>query len=149
MDRGISLDQRENSGISRQRGGDPDFLGSAMASAKSPPAPGSAGEAMLPASGSAKGVAVSGERLEAEEDDELCSGRDVDSASNADSENYSDFWNKFCWTAVEFYETVPFAIMDEYSSYAFDLSLFAQTPTPVSPSGDVGDEEQGLYPCPN
>nr|XP_020668765.1 SET-binding protein isoform X2 [Pogona vitticeps] len=88
MDRGISVEQRENSGASRPRGGDPDFLGSAMASTKSPPAPGSAGEAMLPASGSAKGMPVSGDRLEAEEEDELCSGRDVDSASNADSEKW-------------------------------------------------------------
>ncbi|XP_062984366.1 SET-binding protein [Elgaria multicarinata webbii] len=88
MDRGIAMEPRENLGTSRQRGGETDFMGSAIASAKAPPAPGGAGEAVLPSSASAKGVPVSGERLEAEEEDELCSGRDVDSTSNADSEKW-------------------------------------------------------------
>ncbi|XP_042306010.1 SET-binding protein isoform X2 [Sceloporus undulatus] len=88
MDRAIIMEPRENSSISRQRGNETDFLGSAMASAKTPPAPGSAGEAMLPVSGSAKGIPVSGDRMEGEEEDELCSGRDVDSTSNADSEKW-------------------------------------------------------------
>lgn len=43
---------------------------------------------MLPATGSGKGIPVSGERLEPEEEDELGSGRDVDSTSNADSEKW-------------------------------------------------------------
>uniref|UniRef100_A0A8C3V3Q7 SET-binding protein n=1 Tax=Catharus ustulatus TaxID=91951 RepID=A0A8C3V3Q7_CATUS len=43
---------------------------------------------MLPVAGSEKGILVSGKRLEPEEEDELCSGRDVDSTSNADSEKW-------------------------------------------------------------
>ncbi|KAI6058488.1 SET-binding protein-like protein [Aix galericulata] len=43
---------------------------------------------MLPAAGSGKGIPVSGERMEPEEEDELGSGRDVDSTSNADSEKW-------------------------------------------------------------
>ncbi|XP_061469541.1 SET-binding protein isoform X2 [Rhineura floridana] len=89
MDRGLAMEPRENLGTSRQRGSETDFLGSAVASAKALPAPGGAGtEAMLPTSGSAKGVPVSSDRLEPEEEDELCSGRDVDSTSNADSEKW-------------------------------------------------------------
>ncbi|XP_034956288.2 SET-binding protein isoform X1 [Zootoca vivipara] len=84
------MEPRENSGSSRQRGGESDFLGSAIASAKaSGGAPGGAGtEAMLPQPGSAKGIPVSSDRMEQEEEDELCSGRDVDSASNTDSEKW-------------------------------------------------------------
>ncbi|XP_062828665.1 SET-binding protein isoform X1 [Anolis carolinensis] len=88
MDRNISMEPRENSGTSRQRGSETDFLGSSMASSKAPPAPGSGGETMMPASGSTKGLPVSGDRMEAEEEDEICSGRDVDSTSNADSEKW-------------------------------------------------------------
>ncbi|CAI5787876.1 Hypothetical predicted protein, partial [Podarcis lilfordi] len=81
MDRGVAMEPRENSGTSRQRGGESDFLGSAIASAKAPGgAPGGAGtEAMLPQPGSAKGIPVSSDRMEPEEEDELCSGRDTDS----------------------------------------------------------------------
>lgn len=43
---------------------------------------------MLPSSGAGKGIPVSSERLEPEEEDELGSGRDVDSTSNADSEKW-------------------------------------------------------------
>ncbi|GAB0207330.1 hypothetical protein GRJ2_003198600 [Grus japonensis] len=43
---------------------------------------------MLPALGSGKGIPVNGERLEPEEEDELGSGKDVDSTSNADSEKW-------------------------------------------------------------
>ncbi|KAF4795087.1 SET-binding protein-like protein [Turdus rufiventris] len=43
---------------------------------------------MLPVAGSGKEILVSGKRLEPEEEDELCSGRDVDSTSNADSEKW-------------------------------------------------------------
>lgn len=82
------MEPRETSGATRQRGGDTDFLALAISSAKAPPAPGCAGEAMLPASGPAKGIPVSGDRLEAEEEDDLCSGRDVDSTSSADSEKW-------------------------------------------------------------
>ncbi|XP_053151499.1 SET-binding protein [Hemicordylus capensis] len=88
MDRGTGMEPRENSGTTRQRGGEMDFLASAVASAKAPSAPGCAGEAMLPTSGSAKGIPVSGDRMEPEEEDELSSGRDVDSTSNADSEKW-------------------------------------------------------------
>lgn len=74
--------------MTRQRGGDTDFLTSTTASGKIPPTPGCAGETMLPNSGSAKCIPVSGDRLEPEEEDELCSGRDLDSTSNADSEKW-------------------------------------------------------------
>ncbi|KAF4803769.1 hypothetical protein TURU_013312 [Turdus rufiventris] len=43
---------------------------------------------MLSSSGAGKGIPVSSERLEPEEEDELGSGRDVDSTSNADSEKW-------------------------------------------------------------
>ncbi|XP_077202816.1 SET-binding protein [Paroedura picta] len=82
------MEPRENSSTVRLRGGEPDFLVSAVASAKAPSAPGCSGEAMLSTSGSSKGMAMSGNRMEAEEEDELCSGRDVDSTSNADSEKW-------------------------------------------------------------
>ncbi|XP_054842441.1 SET-binding protein [Eublepharis macularius] len=88
MDRGIAMEPRENSSTVRQRGGETDFLTSAAASAKAPPASGCSGEAMLPTSGSTKGMPVSSNRMEPEEEDELCSGRDVDSTSNADSEKW-------------------------------------------------------------
>lgn len=80
------MEPRESSSMARQRGGEADFL--TVASAKAPPTTGCAGEAMLPASGSAKCISVSGDRMEPEEEDELCSGRDVDSTSNADSEKW-------------------------------------------------------------
>ncbi|KAL8204227.1 UNVERIFIED_CONTAM: SET-binding protein [Gekko kuhli] len=82
------MEPRENSSTVRQRGGETDFLTSAVASAKAPPAAGCPGEAMLSTSGTAKGMAVGSNRMEAEEEDELCSGRDVDSTSNADSEKW-------------------------------------------------------------
>ncbi|KAJ7415504.1 SET-binding protein-like protein [Pitangus sulphuratus] len=43
---------------------------------------------MLPLAGSGKEILMSGKRLEPEEEDELGSGRDVDSTSNADSEKW-------------------------------------------------------------
>ncbi|KAM6364115.1 SET-binding protein isoform 5-T6 [Pluvialis apricaria] len=82
------MEPRETLGSSRQRGGEADFLPAAVTSTKPPPASGCAGETMLPAAGSGKGIPVSGERLEPEEEDELGSGRDVDSTSNADSEKW-------------------------------------------------------------
>ncbi|XP_075583027.1 SET-binding protein isoform X2 [Pelecanus crispus] len=82
------MEPRETLGSSRQRGGEADFLPATVTSAKPPPASGCAGETMLPAAGSGKGIPVSGERLEPEEEDELGSGRDVDSTSNADSEKW-------------------------------------------------------------
>lgn len=42
----------------------------------------------MSSSGTGKGIPVSSERLEPEEEDELGSGRDVDSTSNADSEKW-------------------------------------------------------------
>ncbi|KAM6105626.1 LOW QUALITY PROTEIN: SET-binding protein [Pterocles gutturalis] len=82
------MEPRETLGSSRQRGGEADFLPASVTSAKPPPASGCGGETMLPAAGSGKGIPVSGERLEPEEEDELGSGRDVDSTSNADSEKW-------------------------------------------------------------
>ncbi|XP_056179255.1 SET-binding protein isoform X2 [Falco biarmicus] len=82
------MESRETLGSSRQRGGEADFLPAAVTSAKPPPASICTGDTMLPAAGSGKGIPVSGERLEPEEEDELGSGRDVDSTSNADSEKW-------------------------------------------------------------
>uniref|UniRef100_A0ACB8EP77 SET-binding protein n=1 Tax=Sphaerodactylus townsendi TaxID=933632 RepID=A0ACB8EP77_9SAUR len=87
MDRVINMEPRDNSNTVRQRGGDSDFLTSAVASAKAPTAPSCSGEAM-PTAGSAKGMPAGSNRLEPEEEEELCSGRDVDSTSNADSEKW-------------------------------------------------------------
>ncbi|NWV60791.1 SETBP protein, partial [Malurus elegans] len=82
------MEPRETLSSSRQRGGEADFLPASVASAKPSPVPGCAGETMLPAAGAGKGIPVSSERLEPEEEDELGSGRDVDSTSNADSEKW-------------------------------------------------------------
>ncbi|XP_074427274.1 SET-binding protein isoform X4 [Larus michahellis] len=82
------MEPRETLGSSRQRGGEADFLPATITSSKPPPASSCPGETMLPAAGSGKGIPVSGERLEPEEEDELGSGRDVDSTSNADSEKW-------------------------------------------------------------
>lgn len=82
------MEPRETLASSRQRGGEADFLPAAVTSVKPPPASSCAGETMLPAAASGKGIPVSGERLEPEEEDELGSGRDVDSTSNADSEKW-------------------------------------------------------------
>ncbi|XP_029436835.1 SET-binding protein isoform X2 [Rhinatrema bivittatum] len=81
------METRETLASSRQRGTETDFL-PAVASVKPPAVSGCSGEALLTASGSAKGGASSGERMEAEEEDEVGSGRDVDSNSNADSEKW-------------------------------------------------------------
>ncbi|XP_039237099.1 SET-binding protein [Pipra filicauda] len=82
------MEPRETLSSSRQRGGEADFLPAAVTSTKPPPVSSCAGETMLPAAGSGKGIPVSSERLEPEEEDELGSGRDVDSTSNADSEKW-------------------------------------------------------------
>ncbi|KAM6475078.1 SET-binding protein [Liasis olivaceus] len=82
------MEPRENSGTSRQRGGETDFLASAIASVKAPTALGGPGETLLSTSSSVKGIPGSGDRMEVEEEDELCSRRDVDSISNADSEKW-------------------------------------------------------------
>ncbi|XP_074851937.1 SET-binding protein [Carettochelys insculpta] len=82
------MEARETLGSSRPRGGEAEFLPATAVSSKPPPASGCTGETMLPASGSGKGIQVSGERLEPEEEDEMGSGRDVDSTSNADSEKW-------------------------------------------------------------
>ncbi|KAL4681153.1 hypothetical protein H8957_016451, partial [Semnopithecus entellus] len=80
------MESRETLSSSRQRGGESDFL--PVSSAKPPAAPGCAGEPLLSTPGPGKGIPVAGERMEPEEEDELGSGRDVDSNSNADSEKW-------------------------------------------------------------
>ncbi|NXH42759.1 SETBP protein, partial [Dicaeum eximium] len=82
------MEPRETLSSSRQRGGEADFLPAAVTSTKPSPVSGCAGETMLPSSGAGKGIPASSERLEPEEEDELGSGRDVDSTSNADSEKW-------------------------------------------------------------
>lgn len=70
---------------SRQRGGESEFL---PVSSTKPPTTAGCAEPLLSASGTGKGIPVGGERMEPEEEDELGSGRDVDSNSNADSEKW-------------------------------------------------------------
>uniref|UniRef100_A0A8V0Y866 SET binding protein 1 n=1 Tax=Gallus gallus TaxID=9031 RepID=A0A8V0Y866_CHICK len=82
------MEPRESLGSSRQRGGEADFLPASVSSAKPPSASSCTGETVLPTAGSGKGIPVSGERMEPEEEDEMGSGRDVDSTSNADSEKW-------------------------------------------------------------
>ncbi|XP_026569685.1 SET-binding protein [Pseudonaja textilis] len=84
------MEPRENLGPSRPRGSETDFLASTIASAKAPSALGGSGEILLSTSSSAKGISGSGDHhhMEIEEEDELCSRRDVDSISNADSEKW-------------------------------------------------------------
>lgn len=85
---GPAMEPRESLGSSRQRGGEADFLPASVSSAKPPSASSCTGETVLPTAGSGKGIPVSGERMEPEEEDEMGSGRDVDSTSNADSEKW-------------------------------------------------------------
>ncbi|XP_048219172.1 SET-binding protein [Perognathus longimembris pacificus] len=81
------MESREMLSSSRQRGGgESEFL--SVSSAKPSSVPGCAGETLLSSPGSGKGLPVGGERMEPEEEDELGSGRDVDSNSNADSEKW-------------------------------------------------------------
>ncbi|XP_058718503.1 SET-binding protein-like [Poecile atricapillus] len=82
------MESREALGSSWQRGGKADFLRAAVTSVKPLSASCCVKETMLPVAGSGKGILVSGKRLEPEEKDELGSGRDVDSTSNADSEKW-------------------------------------------------------------
>ncbi|ELW69381.1 SET-binding protein [Tupaia chinensis] len=83
----IVMESREILSSSRQRGSESEFL--PVSSAKPPAAaPGCAGEPLLSTPGPGKGIPVGGERMEPEEEDELGSGRDVDSNSNADSEKW-------------------------------------------------------------
>ncbi|XP_042531116.1 SET-binding protein isoform X1 [Dipodomys spectabilis] len=78
------MESREMLSSSRQRGGsESEFLPVSSAKPSSVP-----GEALLSAPGSGKGLPVGGEHMEPEEEDELGSGRDVDSNSNADSEKW-------------------------------------------------------------
>lgn len=70
---------------SRQRGGESEFL---PVSSTKPSTTAGCAEPLLSASGTGKGIPVGGERMEPEEEDELGSGRDVDSNSNADSEKW-------------------------------------------------------------
>ena len=80
------MESREILSSSRQRGSESDFL--PVSSAKTPTGPTCAGEPLLSAPGTGTGIPVAGERMEPEEEDELGSGRDVDSNSNADSEKW-------------------------------------------------------------
>ncbi|XP_039084766.1 SET-binding protein-like [Hyaena hyaena] len=80
------MESREILSSSRQRGDESEFL--PVSSAKPPTAPGCAGESLLSTPGPGKGIPVGGERMEPEEEDELGSGQDVDSNSNADSEKW-------------------------------------------------------------
>ncbi|KAM4709361.1 SET-binding protein [Discoglossus pictus] len=81
------MEQRENTNGNRQRGCDTEFMPSASA-VKPTAASNGPGDAMMPASGVTKAGPGKGETLEPEEEDELGSGRDVDSNSNADSEKW-------------------------------------------------------------
>ncbi|KAM4754005.1 LOW QUALITY PROTEIN: SET-binding protein-like [Cyanocitta cristata] len=81
------MEPRETLGSSWQRGGEADFLAT-VTSVKPLSASSCAEETMLPVAGSGKGILVSGKRLEPEEEDELGSGRDVDSTSNTDSKKW-------------------------------------------------------------
>ncbi|XP_057554074.1 SET-binding protein isoform X3 [Hippopotamus amphibius kiboko] len=80
------MESRDVLSSSRQRGSESEFL--PVSSAKPSTAPGCAGEPLLSAPETGKGIPVGGERMEPEEEDELGSGRDVDSNSNADSEKW-------------------------------------------------------------
>ncbi|XP_066458716.1 SET-binding protein isoform X1 [Eleutherodactylus coqui] len=82
------MEQRENVGGSRQRCCETDFLPS-VSSVKTSTSGSSGGDNTLkPASGATKTGPGNGESMEPEEEDELVSGRDVDSNSNADSEKW-------------------------------------------------------------
>ncbi|KAM9633650.1 SET-binding protein [Trichechus inunguis] len=109
------MESREILSSSRQRGGESEFL--PMSSAKPPAAPGCAGEPLLSAPGTGKGIPVGGERMEPEEEDELGSGRDVDSNSNADSEK---------WVAGDGLEEQEFSIKEANFSEG-SLKLKIQT----------------------
>ncbi|KAM8960940.1 SET-binding protein [Pelodytes ibericus] len=78
------MEQRENLNGNRQRGCDADV----MSSVKAPAISSCTGDTLMPASGTAKSGPGNGETMEPEEEDELGSGRDVDSNSNADSEKW-------------------------------------------------------------
>ncbi|KAM6306992.1 LOW QUALITY PROTEIN: SET-binding protein-like [Podargus strigoides] len=82
------MEPRETLGSSRQRVSETDFLPATVTSEKPLPASGCAGETMLPAAGLGKGFPMSGDSLELEEEDEMGSGRDVDSTSNVDNEKW-------------------------------------------------------------
>ncbi|XP_028915944.1 SET-binding protein isoform X2 [Ornithorhynchus anatinus] len=80
------MESREILSSSRQRGAESDFL--AVPSAKPSAASSCPGEPLHASVGSGKGIPGGGERMEPEEEDELGSGRDIDSNSNADSEKW-------------------------------------------------------------
>nr|XP_023399916.1 SET-binding protein [Loxodonta africana] len=109
------MESREILSSSRQRGGESEFL--PASSAKPPAAPGCAGEPLLSTPGPGKGIPVGGERMEPEEEDELGSGRDVDSNSNADSEK---------WVAGDGLEEQEFSIKEANFSEG-SLKLKIQT----------------------
>ncbi|CAN0200510.1 unnamed protein product, partial [Rangifer tarandus platyrhynchus] len=80
------MESREVLSGSRQRGSESEFL--PVSSAKPSTTPSCTGEPLLSAPETGKGIPAGGERMEPEEEDELGSGRDVDSNSNADSEKW-------------------------------------------------------------
>ncbi|KAM4809308.1 SET-binding protein [Rhinophrynus dorsalis] len=82
------MEQRENSNSNRQRGtGDADFMPAAP-SVKAPAVSSCTGDTLIPASGTGKTGPGNGDSVEPEEEDEVTSGRDMDSNSNADSEKW-------------------------------------------------------------
>ncbi|CAH2296760.1 SET-binding -like isoform X1 [Pelobates cultripes] len=78
------MEQRENLNSNRQRGCDAD-----LSTVKTPAISSCTGDTLMPASGTTKTGPGNGEVMEPEEEDELGSGRDVDSNSNADSEKWA------------------------------------------------------------
>ncbi|XP_024840320.1 SET-binding protein isoform X3 [Bos taurus] len=80
------MESREVLSGSRQRVSESEFL--PVSSAKPSTTPSCTGEPLLSAPETGKGIPAGGERMEPEEEDELGSGRDVDSNSNADSEKW-------------------------------------------------------------
>nr|XP_005892430.1 PREDICTED: SET-binding protein [Bos mutus] len=80
------MESREVLSGSRQRGSESEFLPVSLA--KPSTTPSCTGEPLLSAPETGKGIPAGGERMEPEEEDELGSGRDVDSNSNADSEKW-------------------------------------------------------------
>ncbi|XP_069482992.1 SET-binding protein isoform X2 [Ambystoma mexicanum] len=81
------MESRETAIGVRQKAADAEFH-PPLAIMKPPMVSSCQGEPKIPAPGSAKGCTAGGGRMEAEEEDELGSGRDVDSNSNADSEKW-------------------------------------------------------------
>lgn len=82
------MESREPPGSARQRGAEAEFH-PAASSMKPPATTIGPGEAKVPVPGSAKGCPAGRARMDAEDEDDLGSVRDVDSTSNADSEKWA------------------------------------------------------------